>query len=263
MALALPGAKKLDTLFTETGNMSAVGLEAVRKIFSRPWPVAEFIDQCWFIIKVTTLPVIMVSIPFGVVLAIIVGQLIVQLGAEAQLGSVMAQGIINQQASLADALLIAGAAGSAICSDLGARNIRDEVAALRVMGINPIQRLVMPRVVASTLVSTLLISVVILSALGGTVVFNTTVFKVPISTQFNAFNTLLGSTELYFAYAKAMIFGFIAGVVACYKGLYCKTGPKGVGEAVNQSVVVTFLLLFFVNTVMIAIRINFIPSKFG
>ena len=60
---------------------------------------------------------------------------------------------------------------------------------------------------------------------------------------------------------KAAIFGFIAGTVACYKGLYTKGGPKGVGDAVNQAVVITFILLFFVNFVLTAVYFNFIPQK--
>jgi phospholipid/cholesterol/gamma-HCH transport system permease protein len=63
------------------------------------------------------------------------------------------------------------------------------------------------------------------------------------------------------ALVKAAVFGFIAGVVACWKGLTCKGGPKGVGDAVNQAVVITFVLLFFVNFVLTAIYFNFVPQK--
>ena len=54
---------------------------------------------------------------------------------------------------------------------------------------------------------------------------------------------------------------FLAGMVACYKGLYAKGGPKGVGDAVNQAVVITFVLLFFVNFVLTVIYFNFVPQK--
>ena len=63
--------------------------------------------------------------------------------------------------------------------------------------------------------------------------------------------------------AKALVFGFIAAVVASYKGCNAGGGPKGVGDAVNQSVVITFLLLFIVNFVMSAIFLQIIPSKAG
>ncbi len=67
--------------------------------------------------------------------------------------------------------------------------------------------------------------------------------------------------DLVIALVKAGIFGFIAAMVACYKGLYCKSGPKGVGDAVNQAVVVTFILSFFVNFLLTVFYFNFIPQK--
>ena len=151
----IPGLGKVTTLFRETGNMAAVGLEATRRIFNRPWPVAEFLDQCWFIAKVTTVPVILISIPFGMVISLQVGSLIRQLGAEAHLGSALVLAVVREQAPIATALLIAGAGGSAMCADIGARKIRDEIAAMEVMSINPIQRVVMPRVLAATVMAVL------------------------------------------------------------------------------------------------------------
>ena len=58
-----------------------------------------------------------------------------------------------------------------------------------------------------------------------------------------------------------MIFGFLAGVVACYRGLNTAPGPKGVGDSVNQSVVITFLLLFFVNFVLTDAVPALVPVK--
>ena len=60
---------------------------------------------------------------------------------------------------------------------------------------------------------------------------------------------------------KALIFGAIAAIVAAYKGLRAGGGPKGVGDAVNQSVVITFLLLFAVNFVITAIYFQLVPPK--
>ncbi len=115
----IPLAGKTANLFRETGNMTAIGLESTRKIFSRPWPVAEFLDQLWFLAKVTTLPVILISIPFGMVISLQVGALIEQLGAEAHLGSALVLAVVREQAPIATALIIAGAGGSAMCADLG------------------------------------------------------------------------------------------------------------------------------------------------
>jgi phospholipid/cholesterol/gamma-HCH transport system permease protein len=67
---------------------------------------------------------------------------------------------------------------------------------------------------------------------------------------------------LWSALAKAFMFGLVAAMVACYKGLYAKGGPKGVGDAVNQSVVVSFILIFFVNFVMTTLYFAVVPQKF-
>ncbi|QXC61950.1 ABC transporter permease [Aquihabitans sp. G128] len=261
MAMVIPGASKVGNVVREVGAMAAVGIEAVRKVFSRPWPLAEFLDQCWFIAKVTTVPVILISIPFGMVISLQVGALIRQLGADAHLGSALVLAVVREQAPIATALLIAGAGGSAMCADIGSRKIRDELAAMEVMSINPIQRVVMPRVLAATVIAVLLDAVVSAAGLAGGWFFATQVLGVSSSSFFASFNELSQLPDLWMALLKAGIFGFIAGVVACYKGLSCKGGPKGVGDAVNQAVVITFVLLFFVNFVLTAIYFNFVPQK--
>ncbi|CAN5403690.1 ABC transporter permease [soil metagenome] len=259
--MAIPGVGKVGNVVREIGAMAAVGIEAVRKVFSRPWPLAEFLDQCWFIAKVTTVPVILISIPFGMVISLQVGALIRQLGADAHLGSALVLAVVREQAPIATALLIAGAGGSAMCADIGSRKIRDELAAMEVMSINPIQRVVMPRVLAATVIAVLLDAVVSAAGLAGGWFFATQVLGVSSSSFFASFNELSQLPDLWMALFKAGVFGFIAGVVACYKGLSCKGGPKGVGDAVNQAVVITFVLLFFVNFVLTAIYFNFVPQK--
>jgi phospholipid/cholesterol/gamma-HCH transport system permease protein len=59
------------------------------------------------------------------------------------------------------------------------------------------------------------------------------------------------------------VFGLIAAIVASYKGMRAGGGPKGVGDAVNEAVVVTFMLLFIVNFVMSAIYFQLVPPKGG
>ena len=76
-----------------------------------------------------------------------------------------------------------------------------------------------------------------------------------------SFGSLAQLPDLYISTVKAAIFGVIAGVVAAYKGLNPKGGPKGVGDAVNQSVVITFLLLFFANLILTAVYLQVVPPK--
>jgi phospholipid/cholesterol/gamma-HCH transport system permease protein len=252
---------KIAAAVRETGNMFATALEALRQLFVKGFPLTEFFDQCWFLARVTTLPLILLSIPFGMVIALEVGSLLQQIGAQSQLGAAMVLAVVREQAPVATALLIAGAGGSAMCADLGSRRIRDEISAMEVMGVNPLHRLVLPRLVAATVVAILLDGVVSVAGILGGLFFGTHSVHITTSSFFATFGELSQLADLFIALVKAGIFGFIAAMVACYKGLYCKSGPKGVGDAVNQAVVVTFILSFFVNFVLTVFYFNFIPQK--
>ncbi len=245
----------------ETGNMFALAAESLRQLPLKGLPVTEFFDQCWFLARVTTLPLILVSIPFGMVIALEVGSLLQQIGAQSQLGAAMVLAVVREQAPVATALLIAGAGGSAMCADLGSRRIRDEISAMEVMGVNPLHRLVLPRLLAATLVAVLLDAVVSVAGIAGGLWFGVHSVHVTQSSFFATFSELSQLADLAMALFKAAVFGFISAMVACYKGMYAKGGPKGVGDAVNQAVVVTFILAFFVNFVLTVFYFNFIPQK--
>ncbi len=245
----------------ETGRMVSLALESLRQLAVKGLPVGEFLDQCWFLARVTTVPLILVSIPFGMVIALEVGSLLQQIGAQSQLGAAMVLAVVREQAPVATALLIAGAGGSAMCADLGARRIRDEISAMEVMGVNPLHRLVLPRLLAATVVAVLLDAVVSVAGIAGGWYFGTHSIHVTSSSFFATFSELSQLADLAIALLKAAVFGFIAAMVACYKGMYAKGGPKGVGDAVNQAVVITFILAFFVNFVLTVLYFNFVPQK--
>jgi phospholipid/cholesterol/gamma-HCH transport system permease protein len=78
-----------------------------------------------------------------------------------------------------------------------------------------------------------------------------------------SFTALAQLPDLWEGMFKALLFGLIAAVVAAYKGVNAAGGPKGVGDAVNESVVITFLLLFVVNFVISAIFLQIVPPKTG
>jgi len=252
---------RLGSLARETGTMVAMALEAMRLLFRRGFPFSELVEQCWFLARVTTLPLILISIPFGIVIALQVGSLLQQIGAQDQLGAAMVLAVVREQAPVATALLIAGAGGSAICADLGSRRIRDEISAMEVMGVDPIHRLVLPRFAAAMIVAVLLDGVVSVAGIAGGLFFGERAIHVTASSFFATFAELAQLADFWMALAKAAVFGFLAAMVACYKGLGADGGPKGVGDAVNQAVVVTFVLAFFVNFVLTLVYFQFVPQK--
>jgi phospholipid/cholesterol/gamma-HCH transport system permease protein len=244
-----------------SGNLFAFALDVVRALPKRPFQIREFIQQTWFVASVTILPTALVSVPFGAVIALQLGSLTRQLGAQSFTGSASVLAVLREASPIVTALLIAGAGGSAICADLGARKIRDEIDAMEVLGISPIQRLVVPRVLASMLVAVLLNGLVSVVGVAGGYFFNVVLQGGTPGAYLASFSALAQVEDFWSGELKALIFGLIAGIVASYKGLNAGGGPKGVGDAVNQSVVITFLLLFAVNFVITALYFQLVPPK--
>ena len=243
------------------GKLFAFGLDVGRGLFRRPFQLREFLQQAWFIASVTIIPTALVAIPFGAVIALQVGGLIKQFGAQSFTGSASVLAVVREAGPIATSLLIAGAAGSAIAADLGARKIREELDAMMVLGIDPIQRLVVPRVLACMLVAVFLNGLVSVVGVAGGYVFNVVMQGGTPGAYIASFTALAQLPDLWTAEIKALIFGAISAVVAAFKGLNAGGGPKGVGDAVNQSVVITFMLLFVTNFVMTAIYFQLVPQK--
>jgi phospholipid/cholesterol/gamma-HCH transport system permease protein len=243
------------------GNFFAFCLDALRGVFRRPFQVREFIQQAWFISSVSILPAALVSIPFGAVIALQLGSLVRQLGAQSFTGAASVLAVVREAGPIVTALIVAGAAGSAICADLGSRKIREELDAMEVLGIDPIQRLVAPRIVASMLVATLLNGLVSVVGVSGGYFFNVVMQGGTPGAYLASFQALGQLPDLISGEIKAGVFGVVAAVVASYKGMTAKGGPKGVGDAVNQSVVITFMLLFALNFVITAVYFQVVPQK--
>jgi phospholipid/cholesterol/gamma-HCH transport system permease protein len=245
----------------QAGSLFALFLDVGRLIFKRPFQGREFIQQAWFVASVTILPTMLVAIPFGAVIALELGTLSRQIGAQSFTGAASVLAIIREASPIVVALLIAGAGGSAICADLGSRKIRDEIDAMEVLGISAVQRLVVPRVLACVLVSVALNGLVCVVGVAGGYFFNVVLQGGTPGAYLASFSALAQLPDLYTGELKAFIFGIIAGVVAAYKGLNAGGGPKGVGDAVNQSVVITFLLLFATNFVITTVYFQVVPAK--
>lgn len=254
---SFPGAGAI----RETGKLYALGLDVVRNLFKRPFQFREFIQQFWFIASVSILPTALVSIPFGAVIALHLGSLTSQIGAESFTGAASVLAIIQQASPIVTALLIAGAGGSAMCADLGSRTIREEIDAMETLGVSPVQRLIVPRVLAAMGVAAFLNGLVSVVGVVGGYFFNVIMQGGTPGAYVASFSALAQLPDLWISEIKAVIFGFVAAVVAAYRGLNPGRGPKGVGDAVNQSVVITFLLLFFLNLVLTMLYLQLVPPK--
>lgn len=239
------------------GGFVRICVLAAKALFRPPFQWREFILQSWFLMRVAFLPTVAVSIPLTVLLIFTLNILLTEFGAADISGAGAALAAVTQLGPLVTVLVVAGAGSTAICADLGARTIRQEIDALEVLGIDPIQRLVVPRVIASTFVALLLNGAVITIGLVGGFIFGVYLQNVSAGAYVSTLTLVTGLPEVLISLVKALTFGLIAGLVGCYRGLTVAGGAKGVGTAVNETLVLCVIALFAVNVVLTTIGVRF------
>jgi phospholipid/cholesterol/gamma-HCH transport system permease protein len=230
-------------------------------IVQRKFQFTEFVERSWFLVSVALLPAILVSVPLGVAIALQVGALAAQIGATSFVGAADAIGVLREASPIVTALLLAGVGGSAVCAELGARTIREEIDAMIVLGLNPLRRLVAPLMVAGVLVAVFLNFVVVFVSINAAYIFDLAALHGTSGSFFGSFTQFATVSDFVTSEIKAAVFGLLAVMIAAYQGLNAKRGPTGVGEAVNQSVVVTGIVLFAVNLVITEIYFAVVPQS--
>jgi len=229
-----------------------MALDVMVLLFKPPFAWRELMLQTWFVARVSILPTLLLTIPFTVLVVFTLNILLVEFGAADFSGTGTALGAVTQIGPIVTVLVVSGAGATAMCADLGARTIREELDALRVLGINPVHSLVVPRVLAATVVAAALVSLVTIVGIIGGFVFSVFVQHVTPGAFASGLTLLTGLPEVVLAVVKGALFGLAAGLIACYKGISVGGGPSGVGTAVNETVVYSFIALFVINVVTTA-----------
>lgn len=238
------------------GEFFSFCAETFLVLVRRSWNWREILEQIWFVARVSIFPTIMLSIPYTVLIVFVLNILLVEIGAGDLSGAGAGLASLTQVGPVVTAMVVSGAGSTAMCADLGARTIREEIDALSVIGVNPIQQLVVPRVIAATFVAVLLYSVVAVTGLTGSYIFVVFVQHVTPGAFVAGMTLLTGLPQVVISLIKAMLFGISAGLIACYKGMSVGGGPAGVGSAVNETVVFSFMALFFINIVTTALGVK-------
>jgi phospholipid/cholesterol/gamma-HCH transport system permease protein len=238
------------------GEFFAMSADTMVLMFRRPFAWRELIKQAWFVARVSIFPTLMMSIPFTVMTVFVINILLAEIGGQDASGSGAALGAVTQIGPVVTVLVIAGAGATAMCADLGARTIREELDALRVLGINPIQALVVPRVLAATATALLLAPMVTCVGLIGGFAFSVFLQHVTPGAFVGGLTLLVGLPEIVISLVKACLFGFSAALIACYKGISVSGGPASVGNAVNETVVFSFVALFIINVIVTAVGVK-------
>jgi len=215
-----------------------------------PYPYGgELIAQFLFALKLCWFPLLVTMVCIGyAVPGMQAANFLVLFGALDRLGGLFVLASIRELGPTMTALVIAGAAGTGITADLGARKIREELDALQVLGVDPVKNLVVPRFLALMLLTGLLdVYALIAGVLGGIVA--TLASGAGVGPFFATFLTNASTTELWASVLKCALFGAVVAIVCCYKGMTASGGAEGVGRAVNQAVVIALLAFGALNFV--------------
>lgn len=261
------GLRQTDSSLQTLGRFFELAARAIAYLagdlvrLRHPW--RDTVNQAWFVVSVTAIPALLVSVPFGVIVAVQVGSIIQQVGATSISGAAGGLGVIRQGAPMVAALLLGGAAGSAVTTDLGARSIREEVDALRVMGIDPVQRLVTPRLAAIVFVAPVLCVFIIFMGLAAGYLINVGYQSGTPGSYLASFASFASVADVGVALLKTWLFGLIVILIACQRGLEAKGGARGVADAVNAAVVLGVVSVFVLNLVITQLVTMFMPTRVG
>ncbi|MCF8571339.1 ABC transporter permease [Gordonia sp. HY002] len=253
--------QSIDTIGRSAGLAGEMVRFTVTDSLSLKLAGSEVIDQIWKLFKVTALPALLMAVPIGAEVSVQVGGVMDQVGANSLAGAASGLGVVSQGAPMAAGLLMSGAAASAIASDLGSRSIREEIEAMRVMGVNPVQRLIVPRFLAMLAIAPALCVMIIASGVGAGLAISANVNNVVPASFWQSFGAFATPVDLAFSVFKAVLFAFIVVVIASLRGLEAKGGPKGVANAVNASVVLSVFCIFMTNLAVSQVQTMFFPAR--
>lgn len=245
--------KPLDKPLREIGSFVALSLDICVAALRPPFHWRETISQCWFVARVATLPAIAQSIAFNGLVVFMFGIIAIAIGAGDASGAAAGLATIVQIGPVVTVFVLSGAAATAMCADLGARTIREELDAMRVLGIDPVHRMLVPRVVSLFISANLINAVVCISGLCADYAFTVYALNGNPGAFVSSLTLLSNLSTLIVSFIKASIFGVIAGLIACYKGITAGGGAQGVGNAVTETVAYTFMALMIVNAIVTVI----------
>jgi phospholipid/cholesterol/gamma-HCH transport system permease protein len=229
-------------LLEEFGDMMILTGRTIWSALRPPYPYGgELVSQFLFALRLVWLPLLIstVAINYGAP-GLQAANFLTILGAVDRLGGFFVLAAIREIGPLITAIVVVGAAGAAITADLGARKVREELDALQVLGVDPVKNLVVPRFLALMVVTGLFDIYALLFGIFGGIVA-ALVNHQPLGPFWNTLFSNASVTDLWGSVLKTTVFGAIIAIVCCYKGMTASGGAEGVGRAVNQAVVVSFL----------------------
>lgn len=225
------------SFFNQVGGIFLLLFRSIRWIFRRPFRIHTLIRQMEFIGVESTFIIGLTSLFTGMAFTLQGSHGFRVFGGEDLLGASMALALTRELGPVLTAILVTGRAGSAMCAELGSMRVTEQIDALFTMAVNPIQYLVVPRLIAAVLMVPLLTILFDIVGMVGTYWVAVEMMGVSSDVFFDQIVRLVDADDVWKGMVKAGVFGLVLSVISCYKGFYVSGGAKGVGRATTQAVV--------------------------
>ena len=250
------GAGKLFHLFAATLSF------AVSSLYQRKMVRPRHVFYQMVLSGVDSLGIIsLVAVAVGMVLALQAAYQLKQFGAVLYTGSLVSVSVTRELGPLVAAIVISGRVGARMAAELGTMKVQEELDALTTMGLNPIQYLVVPRVLALIVMLPCLTVVTdIVGMIGGFLIGTFGVGINPYLYVEKNFDALV-FRDIYTGLVKSFIFSILISLVSCHQGLSVKGGAEGVGRATTQAVVISIVLIIVVDCLATAIFYYALPAQ--
>lgn len=244
----------LSAFFTEVAGLAGFTFRYFKEAFFPPYEFGELIRQC-YLIGVRSLALVGITgFIMGLVLTLQARPTMAEFGAEAWIPGMVAVSLIREIGPVITGLICAGKVGSGIGAELGSMKVTEQIDAMEVSGTNPFNYLVVTRVIACSLMVPLLVIFSDTIGLVGSFIGVNISGDVSFRLFFTQIFASLDFIDLFPAFIKTFFFGFVIGLVGCYKGFNSDKGTEGVGKSANTAVVVASLLVFVID--MIAVQLT-------
>ncbi|MGA2709797.1 MAG: lipid asymmetry maintenance ABC transporter permease subunit MlaE [Steroidobacteraceae bacterium] len=200
-----------------------------------------------------SLVIIMLSGMFvGMVLGLQGFQLLQRFGSEEALGTATAIGLVKELGPVITALLFAGRAGTALASEIGLMRATDQLSAMEMMAVDPIQRVVMPRFLGGVIAMPLLAAIFSMIGIYGAQLIGVQVMGVDSGSFWSQMRASVDFVDIKEGIVKSLIFGVACSLIAVYEGYYAVPTAEGVGTATTRTVVLSAVMTLFLDYLITA-----------
>ena len=186
----------------------------------------------------------------GMVFTIQVAREFINFGAGTAVGGVLAIALTRELAPVLTAVVLAGRVGSAFAAEIGTMQVTEQIDALYILKTDPIEYLVIPRMIACCTMLPILTILSLITGMAGGLLISTTVYNLSDTVFLDSAKSFLGLWDLVSAMIKASVFGILIAIIGCNWGLTTTGGAKGVGQSTTTAVVTALLAIFISNFVL-------------